>query len=86
MKLYTAIIVIALCSPLSLMKHFIQKDTNEKSQYNTYKISFMFGLLGGFLLLGGLIYSFTENSGYLVLSFMVPVLFIEIKRRFGKKE
>lgn len=81
-----AIIIIALYSPLSLMKHFIKKDTNETSQYNTFLISLVFGLLGVLLLLGGLIYSFTENPGYLVLSFMTPVLFLVIFKRILRKK
>ena len=49
-----SIIIIALYRPLSFMKHFIKKDTNDKSQYNTFIISLLFGFLGVFLLLGGL--------------------------------
>ena len=81
-----SIIIIALYSPLAFMKHFIKKDINEKSQYNTFLVSLVFGLFGTFLLLGGLIYSFTENSGYLVLSFMTPVLFLIILKRISRKK
>ena len=81
-----AIIIIALYKPLSFMKHFIKKDTNDESQYNTFIISLLFGFLGVFLLLGGLIYSFTENSTYLVLAFGIPVVIISVVNKIMSRK
>jgi hypothetical protein len=75
------IIIISLFSPASFMKHFMEKEPNNKSQYNKTALSFVYGLIGIFLLLGGLIYSFTGDSKYLVLCFMFPVILLAIFKK-----
>ena len=79
------IIIISLYRPLLLMKHFLAKNPLESSEPNTIAISIVYGLIGAVLLIGGLIYSFTSNSTYLVLSFVIPFVlasfFIKILSR-----
>jgi len=73
-----AIIIISLYRPLLFLKHFLAKSPLENSEPNTIAISIVYGLFGAVLLSGGLIYSFTSNSTYLVLSFALPVALISI--------
>lgn len=73
-----AIIIISLYRPLLFLKHFLAKSPLESSEPNTIAISIAYGLIGAVLLFGGLIYSFTLNSTYLVLSFAIPFVLISI--------
>ena len=82
-----AIIIISLYRPLLFLKHFLAKNPLENSEPNTIAISIAYGLIGAVLLCGGLIYSFTSNSTYLVLSFAIPFGLISIYSKIiGRKK
>jgi hypothetical protein len=72
------IIIISLYRPLLFLKHFLAKNPLENSEPNKTAISIVYGLIGMALLSGGLIYSFSSNSTYLVLSFAIPAVLISI--------
>ena len=81
------IILISLYSSLSLTKQVIKIDSDTKLPYHQRANSVVLGLIGMSLLLGGLLYIFSENSKYLVLSFVTPVLLLSIfKKISGRKE
>ena len=82
----SAIILISLYSSLSFRKQILKVDPDTKSRYHQRANSVGFGLIGVSLLLGGLIYSFTENATYLVLSFATPILLLSIFNKImGRK-
>ena len=72
------IILISLYSYLSFTKQVIKINPDIKLRYHQRANSVVLGLIGLSLLLGGLLYIFTENSTYLVLSFVTPVLLLSI--------
>lgn len=70
----STIIIVSLYSPSFFIKFFFELNPYEKSRYQG-TISFACGLIGLFLLSCGLVYSFTGNVIYLVISFTIPIFF-----------
>ena len=79
----STLIIISLYSPLSFMKYFFKENPYEKLQYHKGTISFVVRLIGVFLLLCGIIYSFTGDWVYLIISFAIPIVFHTILSKWN---
>ena len=61
------ILIIAIYKPSYLIKRLLKKKNESAFKSYNRGITIFYGLVGLLLLIGGIIYSFTGNSSYLVL-------------------
>jgi hypothetical protein len=80
------LVVAGITRPLYLLKPLLKKGAskdNQEADLKAFRMTFM--ILGLGLIIGGLIYSFTNNAGYLILCFLLSNLLLFFGVRSKRK-